>query len=158
MVVEFKTVVTRQGNKEKGTCRDFWGSGDNTLFLDLGTSCVMFYFERIHWAVYFTWLYCIYVMHQLKVPSHPKEVTAVSHLNDRKVDLDSQCRTWNWESTQDPRRKQAHQSRLRAEMGTHEKSCAMCGCSKLKFILRRWCRSHDLRYWGQSWREKQWAL
>lgn len=28
-------------------------------------------------------------MHQLKVPPHPKKVRAVSHWNDRKVNLDS---------------------------------------------------------------------
>lgn len=37
--------------------------------------------------------------------------------------------------TKDPDRKQVTCSRPRVEMGTHDKACAMCGCSGLKSVL-----------------------
>lgn len=44
----------------------------------------------------------------------------------------------------------SHPIRPRVEMGTHKKSCARCGYSKLTFMLSRDCRSPDLRYLNKN--------
>lgn len=37
-------------------------------------------------------------------------------------------------------------------MGTHDRSCAMCGCSRLKFNSK-WCRNPAPRYQSKNWFE-----